>query len=320
MTRMQRVLSVACVAVAASLPLAAAEFPAWAYADPAPNYAGKPDDGVMHHVPGSLVAFSYAEINASLNHVPDWFPSGHPPMPSIVKEGRGKVLPACAYCHLPTGAGRPENAGLAGLTAAYITQQIGNFRNDARTGSDPRRGPQKRMIAIAKALTDAEVAEAAAYFASLKPASFVTVVESATAPQSYVAGAMLAKVAGGGTEPLAGRIIEVPDDLARAEDRDPNTTYTAYVPVGSLRRGAGLVDTGGGGKTLQCMTCHGAGLRGLGDMPRIAGRSPSYLMRQLFDIRAGKRAGTAVLMPVVVAHLSDADLVDIVAYVSSLPP
>jgi cytochrome c553 len=176
------------------------------------------------------------------------------------------------------------------------------------------------MISIAKAVTDAEVAGAAAYFAALKPESFVTVVESAIAPRSFVAGSMMAKVAGGGMEPTGNRIVEVPVDLERAENRDPRTPYVAYVPVGSLQKGAELVLTGGGGRTLQCATCHGPALKGLADVPRITGRSPSYMMRQLFDIRDGKRAGTAVLMTVVVARLSDADMVAIAAYLASLSP
>jgi len=75
------------------------------------------------------------------------------------------------------------------------------------------------------------------------------------------------------------------------------------------------------GKTLQCATCHGLGLKGMGDIPRITGRSPSYVMRQLYDIRQGNRKGAlAALMTVVVARLSDDDLTAISAYLASCPP
>ena len=67
--------------------------------------------------------------------------------------------------------------------------------------------------------------------------------------------------------------------------------------------------------------CHGAGLNGLGPVPGIAGRSPSYLVRQMYDMQAGARHGewTTLMMPVV-QKLTDEDFVNIAAYVSSLAP
>ena len=60
---------------------------------------------------------------------------------------------------------------------------------------------------------------------------------------------------------------------------------------------------------------------GLGPVPGIAGRSPSYLARQMFDMQAGARHGEwADLMKPVVAKLTEEDLVDISAYVASLMP
>jgi cytochrome c553 len=241
-------------------------------------------------------------------------------MPAIVSAGREPQVWACAYCHLPNGAGRPENTSLAGLTPAYFKQQIADFRNGNRAGSEPKRAPQNFMIALAKVVTDEEVAQAAAYFASVKPESFVKVVESDTVSKSYVAGAMLARAPEGGSEPLGGRIIEMPDDLSRADNRDSRTPYTAYVPVGSVGNGAVLVTTGNAGRTLQCTACHGLDLKGFGDVPRLAGRSPSYLMRQLFDFKSGTRTGASGLMKVVVANLTQEDMVSIAAYISSRSP
>ena len=37
-----------------------------------------------------------------------------------------------------------------------------------------------------------------------------------------------------------------------------------------------------------CAVCHGADLKGLGPVPGIAGRSPSYLVRQMYDMQAGR--------------------------------
>jgi cytochrome c553 len=57
-------------------------------------------------------------------------------------------------------------------------------------------------------------------------------------------------------------------------------------------------------------------------VPGIAGRSPSYLARQMFDMQVGARHGEwAELMKPIVAKLTEEDLVNIVAYVSSrMPP
>jgi cytochrome c553 len=57
---------------------------------------------------------------------------------------------------------------------------------------------------------------------------------------------------------------------------------------------------------------------GLADVPGIAGRSPSYLTRQLYDLQRGTRRGrSSPLMLPVVANLSADDMVAIAAYVAS---
>ena len=58
----------------------------------------------------------------------------------------------------------------------------------------------------------------------------------------------------------------------------------------------------------------------MGPVPGIAGRSPSYLGRELYDMQAGTRNGEwTQLMKPVVAKLTSEDLVNIIAYVSSRP-
>jgi cytochrome c553 len=58
----------------------------------------------------------------------------------------------------------------------------------------------------------------------------------------------------------------------------------------------------------------------MGPVPGIAGRSPSYLARQLYDMQTGARKGLwADLMKPVVAKLTAEDLVNISAYVASRP-
>jgi cytochrome c553 len=298
-----------------------AEIPSWAYAVNPPNTSTTEDDGKPKHVPGSAAAFTQRQISAITVQPPDWHPEEHPAMPGIVGHSREPQVYACGYCHLPDGAGRPENASLAGLSANYIKAQIAAFREGNRPGSESRRAPQAFMIALAKALTEAEVEESAAYFAALKPRSDLKVIESSTVPRTVVGGWVLKKAPGTSTEPIGSRIIELALDFERFELRDSRTPYAVYVPTGSIKRGADLVTTGGGGRTLPCGTCHGADLHGMADVPRIAGRSPSYVYRQLYDLRAGARkGGTTELMKPVVTQLTDADMVAIAAYLASRRP
>ena len=87
-------------------------------------------------------------------------------MPDIVAHGRKPDVMACGVCHRADGPGGPENAGLA---AEYIVQQMADFKSGARTTSVPQRNPPQLMIKTAKAITDAEIEQAAAYFSGLSP-------------------------------------------------------------------------------------------------------------------------------------------------------
>ena len=177
------------------------------------------------------------------------------------------------------------------------------------------------MAATAKAMTDAEIYEAAEYFSSLKPQQIIKVVESDTVPKTYIARLFFAKREDGGTEPLGSRIVEFPNDVEQFELRDSRSQFTAYVPVGSVAKGEALTKTGGSGATIPCAICHGSDLRGIGPIPGIAGRSPSYIVRQLYDFQQGTRAGSsAALMKSAVAKLSQEDMIALAAYISSLDP
>ena len=157
------------------------------------------------------------------------------------------------------------------------------------------------MNQLAAVATDTEIKAAAEYFAKLQPQFRIKVVESDTVPRIYVAGWILAVDKAGPREPIGQRIIEVPEDVEQFEHRDSRTGFIAFVPVGSVEAGKKLVASDGADKTIACSGCHGADLKGAGDVPGIAGRSPSYIMRQLFDIQSGLRAGTAIapMVPVV---------------------
>jgi cytochrome c553 len=293
--------------------------PPWAY--PAnPAAAPKRDASKIVTVPGSDKKYNEVEINNPFGP-PDWFPGDHAPMPKVVAEGGGRPDPrACSLCHLTTGDGHPESAGISGLPAAYIVRQLEQFAAGNRTG-----GRAPVMIGISKALKPEDAHEAANYFAARTPrAGYVKVVEAATVPKTYIgAGAMrfAAKGADAGTEPIGERIINVPQDEDAAEARNPRHGFINYVPPGSIKKGEGLVTTGGGGKTLPCAICHGQGLKGLGEVPSLAGRDPLYLVRQLNDIQNGKRKGASVaLMQQVVAKLDLNDMISLAAYLGSLNP
>lgn len=294
--------------------------PYWAYPVNPPDDRPAPDDGSLHHIPGSSKSLTRTQVLDSFN-IPDWHPEEHPAMPEVVEHGRKPGVRGCGYCHLPNGLGRPENASVAGLPATYIEQQVADFKNGARKSSEPKMGPPAAMIVIADAVTDADVKAAAEYFSSLKLKPWIRVVETNTVPKTKVSGSMLVALEGGGKEPIDHRIIEAPENLERTELRDAASGFIAYVPVGSIKKGEALVTTGGAGKTTPCGICHGPELRGLGPVPPLAGRSPSYIFRQLFDIQHGARKGAwSELMKEPVAHLSKDDLVSIAAYLASRTP
>jgi cytochrome c553 len=313
------VLSFASVLAAASPAQSQENPPAWAYPVNPPDFKPTPDDGTLRHVPDSTAAFTLTQLRDRF-FGPDWHPGDHPPMPEIVAHGRKPDVFACGFCHRADGPGGPENAALAGLPAAYIVQQVSDFASGARKTSMPERVPPQNMILLSKGAAPAEVEAAAAYFSALKPRATITVTETKTVPKTFVAGWFLAKAKAGEVEPIGQRIIEVPEDLEHFESRDARSRFIAYVPVGSVAKGRALA-TGGGGRTVQCGICHGPALKGLGPIPGIAGRSPSYLVRQLYDIKHGARAGIgSALMKQVVDRLTVEDMVSLAAYAASLTP
>ncbi len=291
----------------------------WAYPTNAPTPPAPPNtDPTLHHVPNSTVGLTAKQTTDGFNP-PDWHPEDHPKMPDIVGHGRAPDIRACGYCHLPNGQGKPENASLAGLPAAYIEQQVTDYRTGARKSAEPAMGPPANMLKLAQVTNEAEVRIAAEYFSKLKYKPWIKVVETNTVPKTNVFTGMLVPVKGT-SEPLGQRIIEVPDDFERTELRDSQSPFTAYVPVGAIKKGEALV-TKASAKTIQCAICHGEGLKGLGNVPFLAGRSPSYVVRQLWDLKSGARhGGWSPLMKGVVEKLTNEDMVNSAAYTASLKP
>ena len=311
---MRRILSAAMVLACAAGVALAVEGMDWSY-PVTPKPKGPPDKEKMLTVPGSKKQYTAAQIGDNFNP-PDWFPDEHPPMPAAVSTGRQPGVRACALCHLPTGGGHPESANMAGLPVRYLIRSMEEYKNGNRVGLRAA-----TMIDIAKAMTDEEIRTSAEYFASLKPHARQKVVESATAPKSFVGGGgMRYANAEGGTEPIGSRIIIIPDTAEGAQRRNPKSNFVAYVPEGSIANGKALA-AGGNGKTVACGICHGPTLQGLGDVPGLAGRDPTYTFRQLYDMQQGRRKGDAMaLMKGVVEKLSVDDMIALSAYTASLEP
>jgi cytochrome c553 len=311
-------------AVAALLLTAAAttaqqpeNLPIWAYPD---HFSANAGGSEVEHLPGSKASYTRAEIN-DIFVVPDWYPDAHPPMPEVVAHGRKPDVYSCGHCHLPNGQGRPENASIAGLPSEYIVQQMADFKNGLRKSSDPEMASVTAMIKVAKSANDEEVKAAAAYFSSIPLKPWIRVVEVDQAPKTKPEGGMMVVIDGGGSEPIGDRVIEVSENLERTELRDPTSGFIAYVPKGSLERGKLLVTTGDNGTTMACTMCHGPNLKGTGNIPSIAGRSPSQMTRQLIDFQNGSRNGAmAPMMKGVVAKLTFADIVAITGYLASQAP
>ena len=179
------------------------------------------------------------------------------------------------------------------------------------------------MIETAKGMTEQEIIEVSAYLESMKWTQWIDVIETNTVPKSYLRGGLHIPIDGPDacTEPIGKRIIESPVDSYKTEFlRDPRSSFVAYVPEGSIEKGAQLALTGKNGKTIQCAICHGPDLNGIGVIPGIASRSPSYMARQLNDMKQGKGKGEmAKLMIPVVEGLTSEDILNIVAYTASLP-
>jgi cytochrome c553 len=291
----------------------------WAYPVASAVVADKHPVEEIHgpqQIQGSTRSYTQQELD-NLSSPPDWLPDTHGPMPRIVRDGTANGGFACGSCHLANGMGHPESGDVQGLTVQYFIQAMDDYRTGVR--KDPI-----RMTAISKATSPEDVREAAAYFASLKPVPKWSIVEErAMVPKTYLGQGRMRFIDkdAPGMEPIGNRIITVPEDVRKAIQRDPRTGagFISYVPPGSLARGKALA-AGGDGKTLDCTICHGEGLKGSGDVPRLANVHPIYLVRQLYNFQSGaNNSAGAQLMKRVVAKLTDEDIVALAAYAGSLP-
>src|SRR5262245_40831009 len=236
---MKSLIGVLALAVVPTL-AAAAEKPDWAFpvtekVQPPPRFEA---NRVRPAPSGSALSITRAKAD-DMYDIPNWFPNMYPPMPAIVQYGnKERQVRACGSCHLPTGTGHDESAYVAGLPASYFIRQMADWKSGDRKFSPT-------MVTMAKVITDAEIGDAADYFASLKPRPWIRVVEADAVPKSYIGQGNKRLVhPDGGSEPLGNRIIEVPEDEEVVVYRDPMSGFVAYVPKGSIAKGQALASTG----------------------------------------------------------------------------
>ena len=299
------------------------EVPAWAFPVfiPGTTLPTVPNDSVTpQHVPNSSVEFTQTRARDRFDVV-DWHPETHEPAPSVVIHGRKPGMIACGLCHLPDGMGRPENAMLAGLRDDYIVAQVEEMKSRARGSASPVPFPPTvGMRMIADSVSHAELVEAARYFAKVRARPMTKVIEADSFPRAVAANGLYVKSPEGGMEALGNRIIEYPVEFSRHELRDSKAEYVAYVPRGSIARGRAIA-SGEVNGVQKCESCHGSELRGKRATPPLAGRYPSYLLRQLIGFKTGARnASNSGAMRGVVSTMTLDDMMAAVSYAGSLKP
>jgi cytochrome c553 len=260
-------------------------------------------------LPGSPVVFHQSAFHGMAQAI-DWFPDAHPPAPEVVLHATGDGGYPCGYCHLADGRGRPENARLQGLPIDYIVEQVEAFASGARRAALPDYMPTRYMIEVAHAIKPADIEAAAVYFSQFEPQSHTQIIEAATIPAA-ASWRFVYRFDRSRQEALGQRIVEGPVDGEAFELRDPETRYIAYVPQGAIARGRAIAEQGASGGPA-CVSCHGPALIG------IAGASPTFLARQLMGFRSKARNDPgAVPMQEVAGQLTDAQIIDVAAFVAS---
>ena len=316
-------LATALTIIAVSSPCLAEQRPEWAFFVPtafAATQAGPQVTTAQSAAPDGQAP--------DVLNPPDWYPTEHPVMPAVVAHGsppqgeRTAPLLPCALCHLPNGAGHPESASLAGLPVDYLIRQFAEFRSGERRIAVGSAGAQQLLSALKSSYTDEQVRAAAAYFAALAPRAWIHVREVKRVPVSIVDPDSLMRTApaGQGTEPLGSRIVELPESESGLRNRDAHSGFIAYIPKGSLAKGKTLV-TRANEWGVACTACHGKTLNGVAGVPPLAGRPPTYLVRQLWDFQNGERRGSlAAPMRAIAAQLRVDEMLAMAAYLASLAP
>ena len=213
--------------------------PEWAYNIPDKVQPPEPRVPATVRAAGSSREYEASAIAGNANP-PDWFPDEHPPAPPERERPdaeRVRVVPP------DVGPGTPRVRRHRGHAGRIHRPADEVFKSGARK-EEGRMGP------IARAVSDEDVNEAAAYFAALTPAPFVKVLEAATPPKTYIsADARHRRIhPDGGTGPIGRRIIQVPED-PKADD-DPGSAFGVR-RVRAARQHRGGRGAGEGGRRGQ---------------------------------------------------------------------
>ncbi|KGJ88139.1 c-type cytochrome [Thalassotalea sp. ND16A] len=188
----------------------------------------------------------------------------------------GKTKAAvCAGCHGANGIGIAGNyPNLAGQHADYIAKQLNAFKSGSRTDAV--------MAPMAAALSDQDMADLGAYFASFSVSG-----------ESSVAAA---DSSSSGTTPAAPVVAAAPAILADAA------------------AGKGLYENGDAARGITaCVDCHGK--EGNSEVlinPNLSKQHPAYIEKQLTAFQTEQRTDPA--MNVVAKNLSEQDVADLGAY------
>ena len=184
---------------------------------------------------------------------------------------------ACSACHGPTGvSASPMFPNLAGQNDAYVIKQLKDFKSGARSDA--------MMAPMAANLSEEDMADLAAYFASLPNA-----IEQAAASASSGTSSDSAPA----SAPAAGNVEIISSTPAAA-------LYAGDVAAGKA-------------KSATCATCHGADGNSLVAMyPSLAGQSANYIAKQLADFKSGNRKDP--VMAGMAAALSQEDMNDLAAF------
>lgn len=269
--------------------------------------------------------------------------------PSSGHIAAGKAIAkTCAACHGTTAAS--EKAGvpyLAGQHASYLEKALTAYKTGARSN--------KAMQAAVAGLSKQDMADAAAYFASLKSFS-ARPPQPGQAPkteadrQPFAAARKLTAMCAGchgedgnsempATPSLAGQhdayLMAAMQDYRKGTRGEPMMQgfvkplslsqiediayfYAAMVPKKSASPGKGD-PLAGIAASAPCASCHGVdGNSSDAKNPRLAGLSAEYLIAAIDEYKTGKRKN-AVMHDQVVT-LRDGDVADIAAYYATKQP
>jgi cytochrome c553 len=189
---------------------------------------------------------------------------------------------ACAGCHGANGQGIPPNPALAGKSEEEMLQAMKDYKSGKRHNAI--------MKGLVAHLSDSDMANLAAYYASLKKSGPAT----GAAPAAAGSAISAAPPAGGsaiGAAPTAG-----------------GSAIAAVPAAGDPAAGKA--------KAATCSACHGANGQGDPPNPALAGKSQDELAQAMKDYKLGKRNNA--IMKGLMAGLSDSDMANLAAYYASL--